>query len=151
MASQSRNTTLSLYDRDAHAWAWQQADALRHRRWADVDVSNLADEIEAVAKSEYRALTSALELILMHLLKWQFQPDKRTRSWEITIRVQRRHVARVLRDNPSLKARLSEALADTYENARDLAADETGIEEALVPTLNPFDWHEITIAPIVLD
>ena len=106
------------YDDDAYAWAFEQAALLRAGRWSELDIEHLADEIESVGKSERRELESALRLVLMHLLKWDHQPEKRSRSWTITIANQRDHAARTLAENRSLKPRLGDIVADAYRLAR---------------------------------
>jgi hypothetical protein len=101
----------ALYDRDFHAWAQEQASLLRSGRLSEADVNHIAEEIESMGKTEKRELVSRLTVLLLHLLKWRYQPERRGRSWEATIRVQRGLLADHLTDNPSLKAQLLEAIA----------------------------------------
>ncbi len=82
----------NLYDTDIVAWASQQAELLRSGQWSRLDLANIAEEIEDVGKSEQRELASRLAVLIGHLLKWQFQPEKRSRSWADTIDVQRARV-----------------------------------------------------------
>ena len=89
-----------LYERDLYAWSIDQARLLREGRLAEVDAENVAEEILDVGRNEYDKLESALRGLLMHVLKWDHQPDKRTRSWENTIRIQRRHALRQIEENP---------------------------------------------------
>src|SRR5437763_10556680 len=90
------------YDRDLYSWAVEQAALLRAGRIADADVLNIAEEIDDVGNEQYNKLESALRIILLHLLKWDHQPKRRSRSWWASISVHRNHVARVLRKNPGL-------------------------------------------------
>jgi hypothetical protein len=121
------NPVRSLYDRDFVGWTEQVAEALRQENWAGLDVENLIEEIEALGKSDRRAMKSRLEVLLMHLLKWQFQPEMRSRSWEATILEQRMRIAEILEDSPSLKNYLPTVVEVGYAGARKLAAIETGI------------------------
>jgi hypothetical protein len=80
----------------------------------------------------------------MHLLKWQYQPNKRSRSWELTIKIQRLDVEKLLSDNPSLKPYVEEAIASGYNKAVLKAAKETGLEVEVFPSVCPYCWQEIT-------
>jgi hypothetical protein len=133
----------ALYDRDFYAWANEQAGLLRAGKLAQADIDHIAEEIESMGKTEKRELASRLAVLLMHLLKWQYQPAKRGASWEVTIRVQRRDLATHLKDNPSLKAKLPEAIEYAYENARDEAYAETGLPKATFPTTCPWTFEQI--------
>jgi hypothetical protein len=132
----------SLYDQDLYAWAMHSARLLRERRLEDLDLDHLAEELEAMGKSEQRALESRLTVLLAHLLKWQFQPEKRSKSWQRTLIEQRKRIARLLRDSPSLRPRLADALADAYDSALRLAADETGIDESEFPQTCPYGFDQ---------
>jgi hypothetical protein len=99
----------TLYERDLYAWATRNAALLRAGRWAEVDRMNIAEELESMGRSERRALGSRLAVLLMHWLKWRYQPERRGRSWRATIREQQRQVARLLVDNPSLRPRITDA------------------------------------------
>jgi hypothetical protein len=127
------NQTRSLYDRDFVGWTEQMAAALRQGDWAALDVENLIEEVEALGKSDRRAIKSRLEVLLMHLLKWQFQPEARSRSWQATILEQRLRIADILADSPSLKNYLPTALEAAYASACRLAAIETGLEVEQFP------------------
>jgi hypothetical protein len=108
----------SLYQRDYYTWALKQARALKQQRAERLDWENLAEEVEDLAKSERRELRNRLKVLLAHLLKWQFQPNRRSRSWEATIAVQRVEIRQHLRDNPGLRPSIPALLADAYEPAR---------------------------------
>lgn len=120
-----------LYEGDVVAWAREQAALLRSGRLERIDVLNIAEEIDAVAKSEQRELASRFAVLLCHLLKWQFQPARRSQSWQRTMRDQRSAIARRLAKMPSLQALLSdeEWLADAFNDAVRLASDQTGLDE----------------------
>ena len=107
-----------LYEHDYYTWALKQARALKEHRSEDLDWKNLAEEIEDLGKSERRELQNRLEVLLAHLLKWQFQPKRRSRIWKATIAVQRVKLRQLLDQNPGLKPSLSSVLAQAYEPAR---------------------------------
>ena len=150
-AKTARGASPGLYERDCYAWSIEQAKALRERRFADLDIENLAEEIEDVGKSEYRALESALTVLLMHLLKWDHQPSRRSRSWEATVRDQRRSAIKTLSKNPSLQSKLDELVRDAYESARDRASGETDLPVERFPEVNPYDWPTMMERPIEFD
>ncbi len=132
-----------LYERDLYAWSQEQAALLRAGRLGEIDAENIAEEILDVGKTEYRVLESALRVLLWHMLKWDHQPEKRSRSWESTILEQRGRVARQLRENPSLKPRLLEAVQAGYEDGRLRASGETEIDLDRFPEACPYDWDTI--------
>ena len=133
----------SLYDRDFFAWANEQAALLRAGRLSEADIEHIAEEIESMGKTEKRELVSRLEVLLMHLLKWQFQPERRGKSWTNTVRVQRNRLNGHLADNPSLKPLLPAAVHAAYENAKIEAADETDLDEAAFPEVCAWSFEEI--------
>ncbi len=128
----------ALYDEDFFEWTRQQAQLLREKRFADLDLSNLIDEVESVGTSERSEIENRLDVLLAHLLKWRFQPGARSSGWLGTIAEQRRRIERRLRASPSLKSYPVEIFADAYLSGRLLAAKETGIDFALFPELPPF-------------
>ena len=133
-----------LFERDVHAWARDQALALRRlaeRRpelGAELDFANIALEIEDMGKSVGRELVSRLAVLLAHLAEWQWQPGERSRSWLSTIGQQRDEIAALLDDNPSLGAGLDVALAKAWTRARRQAHRETGIALQVFPLPCPF-------------
>ncbi len=116
------------YEQDVVAWAEEQVRLLRAGRFAELDIEHIAEEIEDVGKSEQRELESRMAVLLAHLLKWQYQPERRGNSWRRTIVGQRENVAKRLLRTPSLKPSLRdpEWLAAVYNDALDLALRETG-------------------------
>ena len=138
-----KSPSLSLYEADFYAWANQQAALLRAGRLGEADIANIAEEIESMGKSEKRELINRLAVLLMHLLKWRFQPKKRGKSWRLTIEIQRIELERHMRDNPSLKAKIAEAIADAHRSARIEAAKETKLDTDLFPKACPWTYDEI--------
>jgi hypothetical protein len=123
----------NLYETDFYAWTQTQAVLLREQQWNQLDLPNLIEEIESLGKQQRQELRNRLSVLIGHLLKWEYQPQHRSRSWLATIRIQRRDTLRLLKDNPSLKPYLDEALEEAYENARDLAMGETNLPEQTFP------------------
>ncbi|RKT44539.1 DUF29 domain-containing protein [Thiocapsa rosea] len=133
----------STYDADFYAWANTQAALLRSGRIDQADIEHIAEEIESMGKSELRELENRLARLFTHLLKWQFQPNRRSRSWTLTIKEQRRRLHRHLAQNPSLKAKLEQAVVDAYGDAILEAARETGLAEETFPPVCPFTVEQI--------
>ncbi len=125
--------TPSLYDTDFYAWTVEQAKLLGHRQWDKLDLPNLVEEIESLGRQQRQELRSRLSVLLGHLLQWQYQPQRRSRSWLATIRIQRRDTLRLLQENPSLKADLDEIFEDAYANGKDLAIAETDLPDQTFP------------------
>ncbi len=131
------------YDQDFYAWALMNADLLRQGRVSEVDVEHIAEELEAMGKSQKRALHSRLAVLVAHLLKWKYQPEKHSRSWKSTIKVQRLGIRDLLKENPSLSAMLEDGLAESYEKARLLAEADTGMDESDFPARCPFQVEQV--------
>ena len=131
-----------IYREDYHAWALQNAHLLREGRLADIDIENIAEELEDMGGSKERELESRLGVLLAHLLKWVFQPTRRGNSWQATIEEQRRRIERLLRKNPSLKSRLDECFNDAYGDARLIAVRETGFNKNVFPDACPFNLEQ---------
>ena len=134
--------TTIAYEQDYHAWTQHTAELIRQGHFAEIDVEHLVDELEDMGASKQRELENRLGILLAHLLKWRYQPERRSHSWRLTIKEQRQRIFRVLRKNPSLKAGLDETCCDAYSDARLIAARETGLPEALFPQDNPFTWEQ---------
>ncbi len=131
------------YEQDFYAWAMSNAQLLREGRFSEIDVDNIAEELETIGRSEKRELVNRLAVLLAHLLKWQFQPARRGKSWRITIKEQRRKIAKHLGENPSLKVMLQETVAEAYEDAILLVAKETLLDETDLPTTCPYMLDEV--------
>ena len=136
----------SLYDQDFFAWANHQARLLRAGKLSEADIDHIAEEIESMGRAEKRELVSRLKVLLMHLLKWRFQPSGHSTSWRLTIEEQRREVVDVLTDNPSLRSKLPEAIGSAYGNAILAAARETGLDRASFPVACPWLFEQIVDA-----
>lgn len=119
-------TNAALYHEDFAAWCAQTAAAIRAGAWDSLDLEALAEEVESLGKRESRELESRLEVLVMHLLKWKYQPEGREEghSWFDTIVEQRSALARLVRDNPSFRPRLPDVLTDIYPTARRRAMGE---------------------------
>lgn len=135
-----------LYEQDFYAWAVEQAALLRAGRLAAADIEHIAEEIESMGKTEKRELVSRQTVLLMHLLKWQLQPERRGRSGRSTITIQRHTIADLLADNPSLKSTLDQALSRSYEDGRLGAIGETDLPESLFPSECPWSFEQIVDA-----
>jgi hypothetical protein len=131
------------YERDFYSWLMEQAGHVRAGRWDALDRENLAEEIESLGREQFNKLESALRVLLMHMLKWDHQPELRSRSWALSIKAQRVELDDVIDDNPGLKPRISEAIARGYRKARIEAARETGLDEGQFPPQCPYSWDEI--------
>ncbi|MEO0541463.1 MAG: DUF29 domain-containing protein [Cyanobacteria bacterium P01_A01_bin.105] len=131
-----------LYQTDFYAWTQQQAALLRDRNWHNIDLANLIEEIESLGKQQRQELRNRLGILLGHLLKWEYQPSRRSRSWLATLRVQRRDLDKLLQENPSLKPYLDEAMQVAYENARDLAMGETNLPAETFPVDCPYSIND---------
>ncbi len=129
---------MGLYDRDFHAWANEQAALARSRAHNGMDWDNVAEELEGLGKQQQSELKSRYEVLLMHLLRWLYQPEGRGRSWRNTIRIQRRELATHLRKNPSVKAADAELFVEAYDRARLQASTETDLDEDVFPGEPPF-------------
>ena len=122
---------LTTYKQDIVAWAQEQARLIRAGRFDLLDLEHIADEIDDVGKSEQRELASRMVILMTHLLKWQCQPERRSTSWTLTIREQRKGLCRRLKNTPSLKNELSNAdwLEDVWGDVLTMTTKETGIGE----------------------
>jgi hypothetical protein len=133
----------SLYEADFFRWTETMAAALRSGDFSQLDLENLAEEIESLGRSDRRELKSRLVVLLHHLLKWQFQHELRSGSWRGTINEQRRQILDILDDSPSLRPFLGVSLDSCYLNARREAADETGLAIAIFPNDCPYSIEAI--------
>jgi len=135
--------TKSRYESDFFAWTQEQGERLRRRAHNDVDWENVAEEIETLGRTERSEIASRLHVLLVHLLKWQFQPEARSYGWKGTIVEQRVRLRRALRDSPSLKTYPSEVLDEEYASARLKAAGETGQVLTTFPASCPYSVAEV--------
>jgi len=136
-------TAKDLYDRDFFEWTQCNAALLRSGQFDRVDIEHVAEEIEDMGKSQRHELRSRLRILIMHLLKWRYRPDRRGSSWIRTIGTQRAEIADLLKDAPSLRNALAEHLGGVYEEAARLATQETRAKKDVFPERCPFSEDEI--------
>lgn len=129
------------YETDFYSWTQQQAQLLRCKQTEQIDWNHLAEEIEDMGRSEKRELGSRLEILIMHLLKWQFQPNLRSRSWKLTIKEQRLRLEKLLEESPSLKFCIEDVKGKIYTLAVISAEKETGLSS--FPKSCPYNLTEI--------
>jgi hypothetical protein len=135
-------TMTEVYDQDFYAWAIKNAELIRQGRFSEVDVEHVAEEIESMGRSIKRALEHRLTVLFAHLLKWEYQPAFRSRSWRYTIIEQRDAISDLLEENPSLKANLPAILAKAYKRAIRDAAAETELKPAVFPATCPWPLEQ---------
>ncbi|CAD5982558.1 hypothetical protein PCC9214_05002 [Planktothrix tepida] len=131
-----------LYESDFQGWIEDQVNLLKTQQWQQLDTLNLIEEIEALGRKERQELRNRLGILLGHLLKWQFQLDKRTNSGLGTIREQRIQIKFLLQDSPSLKPYLNQILPDAYELGLALAIRETKLGEQIFPEVCPYTLEQ---------
>ncbi len=132
-----------LYEQDFYAWANEQAALLRAGKLGEADIEHIAEEVESLGKTEKRELVSRLIVLMVHLLKWRFQPRLRGRSWKLSVEEQRIAIDAHLSDNPSLKTVIAEAIALAYRQARIGAQRETDLDDAVFPAHCPWTFEEM--------
>lgn len=132
----------SLYDRDFCEWIAVTVDLLQENKFTEIDLENLIEEIADMAKSEKHALESNLRVVLMHLLKYKYQPQRRSRSWLTNIREHRLRLRESLRNSPSLRPYLLQVFDEAYGDSRKLATDETGVSLNKFPELPIFSAEQ---------
>lgn len=131
------------YDDDLYSWALEQARLIREGVETGLDRENVAEELESLAKREASKLESALSVLLLHMLKWDYQPERMSRSWDNSIATQRDRYRDVLADNPGLKSRQASILAKAYRDAARLASSQTGIPRDELPDTCPYTMDAI--------
>ena len=135
--------TTSLHEQDFYAWTKQQSDVLKSGLFSNLDVSYLIDELENMGASEKRELSHRLTLLMGHLLKWVYQPERRGNSWLATIEERRLEIIDLLQDNPSLKYQLEQQFVKAYINAVLFAIKETNLPKSTFPELSPFTLEQV--------
>ncbi len=136
-------TSANLYDKDFVAWADQQALLLEQGRWSELDLVNLIEEVRDLGNRHRDALESQLTRLLMHLLKWQYQPERRCGSWLGTIKEARKQIARAIRKHSVLALHAQKIWLESYLNAREDAADDTGIPDDTFPLNCPYTLEQV--------
>ncbi|MBD2449560.1 DUF29 domain-containing protein [Nostoc sp. FACHB-152] len=135
--------TSSLYETDFYAWTQEQVSLLKAQQWEQLDTTNIIEEIETLGRKERQELRNRLGVLLGHLLKWQYQSQKRTSSWLSTIREQRVQIKLLLEDSPSLKSYLHDIFLTAYELGLALAIRETQLGEQVFPEECPYNPEQI--------
>jgi hypothetical protein len=130
--------TAPTYEADFYTWTQAQAAALWTKDWPALDLAHLAEEIESLGNEPAHAVESHLVTVLTHLLKWCYQPERRSRGWRTHVRVGRQQIARRLRRSPGLRPSLPTFLTDAYADARLRAVDETDLPLATFPEACPW-------------
>ncbi|MGE0500596.1 MAG: DUF29 domain-containing protein [Rhizobiaceae bacterium] len=138
-----RPEQLTPIEADYARWCAEQGALLREGRLDAIDRANLAEEIESLGRSQADEIESRLGVLLVHLLKWRFQPEKRSNSWKATIAEQRARINRRIRQNPSLADHPAEVLAEEYRLAPLKASGETGLPEDTFPAVCPFSVEQV--------
>jgi integrase len=136
----------SDYGTDFYAWTQAQATALRDKDVAALDVDHLAEEIEALGRSDQHAIGRQLQRLLMHLLKWHYQPFHRTPSWDTSIDEAREFISDLIEVSPSLHVVPAQRFERAYRRARRQASKETGLTLHTFPDACP--W---TLADVLTD
>ena len=131
------------YEDDVYTWAVEQASGLRASSVRGLDSANIAEELEDVARREYDKLESALTVLMMHMLKWDHQPERVTRSWDNSIVEQRSRYTKLIQRNPGLKPSLDIILDDAYRAARIRASTETDIPRDDFPSDRPYTLSDV--------
>jgi hypothetical protein len=133
----------SAYEEDFLAWTQETACLLRMRRFPELDLENLIEEVETLGRSEWRELDNRLIVVLKHLLKWKYQPARRSTSWESTLVTQRRKLQRLLRRSPSLQAGVKDSVAEVWADAVREASVETRLPAETFPEQCPYTPEQI--------
>ena len=133
----------SLYDTDYVAWLEEQVAHLRAGRLSVLDVENVAEELEGLMRSQRQQLENRLEVLILHLLKWDHQPAQRANRWRATVEEQRTRIRRLLRDSPGLKREVEPMCQDVYPDAVRAAVIETRLSETIFPQTLPYVVEQI--------
>jgi hypothetical protein len=128
----------TLYDQDYYLWIQQTLQVLQSGEFSELDAKNLSEEIEDMGISQKNSLESNLIVLLIHLLKWKYQPEQRSGSWKGSIREHRRRILKSFKDSPSLKRYFAEIFEECYQEAREQASDQTGLSPENFPGQCPF-------------
>jgi len=142
MSTQLPKTTLNLYDQDYHLWLKTTANQLREGKLAEINLPYLIEEIESMGRNEKNSLTSNLQILIMHLLKYKYQPEQRSNSWLFTIFEHRDRIIEAFEVSPSLKVYYEDVFDRCYNKARKKASLETGLPISYFPPESPFTSEE---------
>jgi Domain of unknown function DUF29 len=136
-------TNAELYERDFFEWTQTTAALIRAGKWQAIDPESVAEEIESLGKRDRRELGGRLQVLVMHLLKWRYQPSERSGSWRGTIEDQRTEILDLLDDSPSLRRQVPAILAQRYPRARAKAGGETGLPVESLPSTCPWTAEQV--------
>jgi hypothetical protein len=150
-SAEAATQTGRRYRDDLYGWVEDQIVLLKAGLLSEIDTGNIAEELSDVGNEQYDKLESAIRVVLLHLLKWDHQPNHRSKSWVLSMREHRRRIDRVLRKNPSLTPSIEEAMGEAYEDARDDAMRETDLPQTAFPTVCTYDWERILKRAIEFD
>ena len=131
-----------LYEEDETAWLDEMARLVAERRFAELDAEHLSEFLSDMARRDRREVLSRLVILLTHLLKWEHQPQQRTKSWEAKILHQREELQDLL-ESGTLRNYAREVLAKAYERAARQAMLETGAEEGAFAAACPWPLEEL--------
>ncbi len=143
--------TNTLYEKDFYAWIYHNIELVQAKKWDEIDADLLIEELESMAKRDKHELVSHLTILLLHLLKWEYQFKQLSdmwqefggKSWKFSIIEQRKQIAKQLKMSPSLKTYLSQAIIEAYDDALELAVDETGLQSDTFPTQCPYTVEQL--------
>ncbi|MBD2177670.1 DUF29 domain-containing protein [Pseudanabaena sp. FACHB-1998] len=131
------------YEQDFYAWTQKQAQLLRLGDFQGLDLENLAEEIESLGRQQKQELRNRFGVLIGHLLKWEYQPQRRGKSWKITIDLQRDEITELVHENSSLKPYLEEAIAKSYKQAIALVVKETPLDKHDLPPQCPYSFAQV--------
>ncbi len=134
-----------LYESDFYAWTQEQSALLSRGQWQSLDIENLVEDIESLGKQQKQELRNHLGVLIGHLLKWKFQPELRGKSWRATVREQHTKIQLHLKENPSLKSYLDQAIIDSYEIALALVVRETHLDYPDLPSDCPYAIAQLNL------
>jgi uncharacterized protein DUF29 len=133
----------TTYERDFYLWCFEQAELLRLRRFSQADLPNIIEELESMGRSDRRALSSSYRLVIAHLLKWQYQPQLRGSSWEVTLLRERAHIKEMEEQSGSLRADARRIVEDVYLDAKREASTETRLPRSSFPAECPYSPDQL--------
>jgi hypothetical protein len=137
------NTAKLAYEADFYLWIDKNIELLKQRKFNELDIDILIDELESMAKRDKRELLSRMMILIAHLLKWEFQVEQRSGSWRASILEQRISIHQQLEDSPSLKNQIPESIIKAYPSALALAMKETGLPESTFPKSCPYSIEQL--------
>ncbi|MCI4624342.1 MAG: DUF29 domain-containing protein [Candidatus Magnetoovum sp. WYHC-5] len=134
----------TLYETDFYQWALHNANLIRQGRFSEIDLENVAEELEDMGRNNKRELESRLAVLIMHLLKWQYQPKKHSKSWVSTINTQRTDIELLLKNSPSLKHNIEIVIDEMFMTAKKRFEKETGIHKDILPEICPYTFKQLS-------